>query len=1317
MGNWQAKDNDNGQRQQQTAPKQHFHHGGNDGAMSEQTIRQPFTAEEQRSYTAVFRELDNEGTGVVVGEDARATFEKTGLPPVTLGEIWQLADPENLGYLTQFAFFVALRLIGHVQNGAKPDVSLREIAGPLARFQPQGQQQAQSPMQPQFTSLPPLSNHDISKFAQLFARNAPSGTISGDQARGIFLKAKLPTDVLSQIWALSDRENRGQLSRDEFVIAMFLIQGSIQGAIKQLPQQVPQTLWDQVKYFQSPSITGASNPAATFSPQSTGSRPPVSRVPSSFGNAANDWSISPQKKAQFDNIFEGLDKQFKGVLGPNEIAPFLMTSKLPQDTLATIWDLADIHNTGEFTKDEFAIAMFLIQKKVAGAELPEVVPDSLLPPSHPAFQQQQQQQYSAQQYSVPTGNAMPRIPSRDSKPTSSMNDLVDLNDAFSSPNQTASDSRNVSNSTVNYTPAGGAPRPFVPSSSFGQGLADKNKADSPSTPTVIPAAIPVPATIVTQPTAPAATQRAPVFQAPKQVASATGSGISSSAALAGAGIVGAAGLVGAGAGAIAGGLFSKSTNNDLLADSNPEISGQLSKATTDMANLSNQIGSLTSQTTQLHEKRTRAERELSRMTALKNDIESKLMKLRAAYEQEVNQTEQVESLLVTAKQECEQLRQEASVAEAQFNQAQTELQTLQAELEETQKTNASLKERLSSLNAEQIDLTSQLQSTQGEVKQSKGLVSINSEQLHVADLKSSAIKAEIAALLLAAKELDSTHESYTSKEAQLEAFKQQLDGRERSLGERHQQHEQFELDFQTKEQELQARHEQQQQNEQAIKEQEDRVQQLFENLQERQRQLTEAEEQLQDQQFEYAQRIQQFTEKQITDATSGFGSTAATSEAPVEVSKEAVSSHDGSNAAIAGATIVGGLTAAVLSSVAGSNTEDEKVDTEFSSPVGATTDQTQSVTSDHYDQYPTNLDIDRPDSTTSSVQNNAPLSVRGDGDDIEDNSLTEPIAEETALPEDVLSKDYNPSTMRAASGATGEDPSSGAGSFEIVEKLKSADETISEEAPVSELHDEADAVESSIPGAFESTSEATTVTPAVETPNDEFDDLTPALDEPKTVMPAVEEPDAYSSAIEEPVVKTKASADDEFPPIRELDIDESDSGDDEFHETSESFSPKALATNSAQSVPVAVANAPPHDDFDFDGLEEAQEDFDDDVDQGNLNDELEDTAFYGANASTDANVSPPPQENEEWEQIFAGFGNQTQGQVQGQQHIAQPVASHGTIAASPAVRAPPRIATTPRSLAIQELTGMGFTKEEALSALEKEKWNLEAATNYLLDNA
>lgn len=70
-----------------------------------------------------------------------------------------------------------------------------------------------------------------------------------------------------------------------------------------------------------------------------------------------------KKKQQFDAIFDSLDKQHAGSLSSAVLVPFFLSSRLNQETLATIWDLADIHNNAEFTKLEFAIAMFLIQKK------------------------------------------------------------------------------------------------------------------------------------------------------------------------------------------------------------------------------------------------------------------------------------------------------------------------------------------------------------------------------------------------------------------------------------------------------------------------------------------------------------------------------------------------------------------------------------------------------------------------------------------------------------------------------------------------------------------------------------------------------------------------------------------------------------------------------------------------------------------------------------------------------------------------------------------------------------------------------------------
>lgn len=44
-------------------------------------------------------------------------------------------------------------------------------------------------------------------------------------------------------------------------------------------------------------------------------------------------------------------------------------------------DLADMNNDGRLTRDGFAVAMHLIQGKLAGKDIPTTLPPSLIPPS------------------------------------------------------------------------------------------------------------------------------------------------------------------------------------------------------------------------------------------------------------------------------------------------------------------------------------------------------------------------------------------------------------------------------------------------------------------------------------------------------------------------------------------------------------------------------------------------------------------------------------------------------------------------------------------------------------------------------------------------------------------------------------------------------------------------------------------------------------------------------------------------------------------------------------------------------------------------
>lgn len=59
----------------------------------------------------------------------------------------------------------------------------------------------------------------------------------------------------------------------------------------------------------------------------------------------------------------------------------MMKSKLPNSVLRRIWALSDIDQDGQLDRDEFALAMFLLDHKLAGNDLPETLPEKLVPPS------------------------------------------------------------------------------------------------------------------------------------------------------------------------------------------------------------------------------------------------------------------------------------------------------------------------------------------------------------------------------------------------------------------------------------------------------------------------------------------------------------------------------------------------------------------------------------------------------------------------------------------------------------------------------------------------------------------------------------------------------------------------------------------------------------------------------------------------------------------------------------------------------------------------------------------------------------------------
>lgn len=96
---------------------------------------------------------------------------------------------------------------------------------------------------------------------------------------------------------------------------------------------------------------------------------------------ASDWVVTPADKIRFDAIFARSDLDHDGLVSGGEIKNIFMESGIPQMCLAQIWALCDTNQSGKLTSDQFALAMWFVERKQKGIEPPIALEPSMLPPS------------------------------------------------------------------------------------------------------------------------------------------------------------------------------------------------------------------------------------------------------------------------------------------------------------------------------------------------------------------------------------------------------------------------------------------------------------------------------------------------------------------------------------------------------------------------------------------------------------------------------------------------------------------------------------------------------------------------------------------------------------------------------------------------------------------------------------------------------------------------------------------------------------------------------------------------------------------------
>ncbi|KAI9795896.1 MAG: actin organization and endocytosis protein [Piccolia ochrophora] len=225
---------------------------------------QPLQQQQQQQHNASFgpQPTGYSAPGVqpqYTGFSASTQPQQTGYqPPPPQQQLQQQQQPQYTGFQPQQQFPNQAPQQQQLQTGQPAP----QTVSPLRTGQTSAQVAQSFQSTPSAQSGPPqppakggakipnirlsfITSQDQAKFEQLFKSAVGDGqALSGDKSRDLLLRSKLPGDILSQIWTLSDTTKSGQLLFPEFALAMYLCNLRLVG--KDLPPSLPERLANEV---------------------------------------------------------------------------------------------------------------------------------------------------------------------------------------------------------------------------------------------------------------------------------------------------------------------------------------------------------------------------------------------------------------------------------------------------------------------------------------------------------------------------------------------------------------------------------------------------------------------------------------------------------------------------------------------------------------------------------------------------------------------------------------------------------------------------------------------------------------------------------------------------------------------------------------------------------------------------------------------------------------------------------------------------------------------------------------------------------------
>lgn len=382
------------------------------------------TAADQAKFEQLFKAGVGEGQAIS-GNNAKEILLRSGLPATILETIWTLSDTTKSGHLMFPEFALAMWLCNIARSGQQlpnslPDTIKNEVSSMVDII---------SFNIPDTVSEQPTRRTNVPRFDSTTPTPTPpppSTTISPPpvqqqqpQQSNLASLSQLQTGFSAQPTGLPAQPSGFQPNQTGFGVPSISLQAQMTGfqqgglgaqggsnfmkpPVPSIPSQFASSLGpgSTLSALQSqptgrPGQWGFVNAPAGGLPgiEALGARmmPNAGGHQGGFtttgltGNAKIPWSITKDEKNIYDGIFKAWDGLGKGFIGGPQAIEIFSQSGLERGDLEKIWTLSDPGNKGRLDRDEFAVAMHLIYRKLQGSDVPARLPPELIPPSTRGF--------------------------------------------------------------------------------------------------------------------------------------------------------------------------------------------------------------------------------------------------------------------------------------------------------------------------------------------------------------------------------------------------------------------------------------------------------------------------------------------------------------------------------------------------------------------------------------------------------------------------------------------------------------------------------------------------------------------------------------------------------------------------------------------------------------------------------------------------------------------------------------------------------------------------------------------------------------------